>query len=118
MAAGEYGALPVTTREATAAKAEAAQIAGASAETSAEDVALAERLLSALGGPSNVQTAEHAAVTRLRFTVRDSRKADEGALKRAGVSGVMQPSDSVWHVIAGGRAAAVATALKDKLAAR
>jgi PTS system N-acetylglucosamine-specific IIC component len=115
MAAGEYGALSGAARAATAAKADTTLIAGASAEAGAEDVALAERLLSALGGPSNVQTAEHAAVTRLRFTVRDSRKGDEGALKRAGVSGVMRPSESVWHVIAGGRAAAVATALKDKL---
>jgi PTS system N-acetylglucosamine-specific IIC component len=118
MAAGEYGALSGTAQEATVARAEAAQIAGTSVQAGAEDVALAERLLSALGGPSNVQTAEHAAVTRLRFTVRDRRKADEGALKRAGVSGVMRPSDGVWHVIAGGRAAAVATALKDKLDAR
>lgn len=47
----------------------------------AEDVALAERLLSALGGPGNVQTAEHAAVTRLRFAVRDSRKAGEGGVE-------------------------------------
>lgn len=120
MAAGEYGALSGAgaAQEATAAKADTTLIAGASAEAGAEDVALADRLLSALGGPLNVQTAEHAAVTRLRFLVRDNRKADEGALKRAGVSGVMQPSDGVWHVIAGGRAAAIATALKDKLGAR
>lgn len=117
MAAGEYGAFSGAAQEAAAAKADTALIAGASAKAGAEDVALAERLLSALGGPANVQTAEHVAVTRLRFTVRDSRKADAGGLERAGVSGVMRPSDSVWHVIAGGRAAAVATALKDKLGA-
>jgi len=122
MASGEYGAFSGAAQGAPdvtpAVKTDVALIAGASAAASAEDVALAERLLAALGGPSNVQTAEHAAVTRLRFTVRDNGKTDEGALKRAGVNGVMRPGDSVWHVIAGGRAAAVATAIKDKLNAR
>ena len=42
------------------------------AEASAEDTEIAERLVRALGGPANVQKAEHVAVTRLRFVLRDT----------------------------------------------
>jgi phosphotransferase system IIB component len=55
--------------------------------------------------------AEHVAVTRLRFELRDSGRADQEALQRAGTAGVMKASENVWHVIAGERAPAIATAL-------
>jgi phosphotransferase system IIB component len=67
--------------------------------------------VNALGGPSNVQVAEHVAVTRLRFVLRDASRADQEALKRAGTAGVTKASENVWHVVAGQRAPAIAAAL-------
>ncbi len=92
----------------------AESISERSAQASAEDAAVARHLVSAFGGPSNVQVAEHVAVTRLRFVLRDGRRADEEALKRAGAAGVMKASENVWHVVAGQRAAAIAAALNLK----
>jgi phosphotransferase system IIB component len=68
--------------------------------------------VSAFGGSSNVQSAENVAVTRLRFVLRDGRRADEEELKSAGAGAVMKASENVWHVIAGHRAPAIAAALK------
>jgi PTS system N-acetylglucosamine-specific IIC component len=81
----------------------------------AEDAAVADNLVSAFGGPSNVMSATHVAVSRLRIELRDDAKADEGALKRAGVNGVAKAADNVWHVIAGQRAPAIAAAIKPTL---
>lgn len=67
--------------------------------------------MDAFGGSSNVEAAEHVAVTRLRFVVRDTGRADEKALKSAGAAGVMKASENVWHVIVGQRAPAIASAL-------
>jgi PTS system N-acetylglucosamine-specific IIC component len=111
MAGGEYGPLaPAVTA--------AAPVAGPDGSTaavpepaSAEDAAVAQRLVQALGGSANVATAEHIAVTRLRFEVRESGRADEAALQRAGAAGVTKVSASVWHVIAGPHAPAIASAL-------
>jgi PTS system N-acetylglucosamine-specific IIC component len=95
---------------------ETAKIASISEGRSAEvDSDLADRLLDALGGIANVQKAEHAAVTRLRFVLRVGGKADNEALKRSGAAGFVRMSDSVWHVIAGHQAAAVAAAVGAKL---
>jgi phosphotransferase system IIB component len=55
--------------------------------------------------------AEHVAVTRLRFVLRDAGRADQEALKRAGTAGVMKASENVWHVVAGRRTPAIAAAL-------
>jgi phosphotransferase system IIB component len=67
--------------------------------------------VNAFGGASNVQVAEHVAVTRLRFVLRDASRADQEALKRAGAAGVTKASENVWHVVAGQRAGAIAAAL-------
>jgi phosphotransferase system IIB component len=56
--------------------------------------------------------AENVAMTRLRFVLRDGRRADAEALKSAGAGAVMKASENVWHVIAGRRAPAIAAALK------
>jgi PTS system N-acetylglucosamine-specific IIC component len=79
---------------------------------------VADRLLDAFGGIANVQKAEHVAVTRLRFVLRDGGKADSEALERSGAAGLVKASDSVWHVIAGHQAAAVAAAVRAKLDSR
>jgi PTS system N-acetylglucosamine-specific IIC component len=81
-------------------------------------VCLCDRLLDAFGGIANVQKTEHVAVTRLRFVLRDGGKADSEALERSGAAGLVKASDSVWHVIAGHQAAAVAAAVRAKLDSR
>ena len=108
MASGEYAALGPAVESPTV-SVENAPISPDQA--SAEDTAVAQRLVHALGGSSNVEAAGHVAVTRLRFVVRDTGRADEGALKSAGAAGVMKASENVWHVIAGQRAPAIASAL-------
>lgn len=72
-------------------------------------------MLDACGGIANVQKTEHVAVTRLRFVLRDGGKADNEALKCSGTAGLVRASDSVWHVIAGHQAVAVAAAVGAKL---
>jgi N-acetylglucosamine PTS system EIICBA or EIICB component len=112
MAGGEYAAIGAAI-EKPAVSGE--KVSGPSQErpvpTGAEDAKVAHDLVSAFGGSSNVQLAEHVAVTRLRFVLRDGHQTDEEALKRIGVTGVMKASDNVWHVIAGQRAPAIAAAL-------
>ncbi|MGB8465848.1 MAG: glucose PTS transporter subunit EIIB, partial [Terrimicrobiaceae bacterium] len=110
MASGEYEALGPAVRT-PAVSGEDASISAPPDQASAEDTAVAKRLVQAFGGSSNVQTAEHVAVTRLRFVLRDTRGADREALKSAGTAGVMKASENVWHVIAGQRAPAIASAL-------
>jgi phosphotransferase system IIB component len=76
-----------------------------------EDAAIARRLVNAFGGSANVRVAEHVAVTRLRFVLREAGRVDQDGLKGAGTAGVMKVSENVWHVIAGQRAPAIAAAL-------
>jgi N-acetylglucosamine PTS system EIICBA or EIICB component len=80
-----------------------------------EEPDVADRLVNAFGGIANVQSAEHVAVTRLRFVLRDGNKADSEALKRSGAAGFARASETVWHVIAGRQARAVATAVGARL---
>ena len=110
MASGEYAPLGPAVQS-PAISVENASIPTQPDRASADDTAIAQRLVHAFGGSSNVEAAEHVAVTRLRFVVRDSGRADEEALKRAGAAGVMKASENVWHVIAGQRAPAIASAL-------
>ena len=113
MASGEYAAIgPAVQQPVTGGEKAAAPIAEQPDQPNAEDTAIAQRLVSALGGPANLQLAEQVAVTRLRFVLRDAGKADAEALKGAGAAGVMKASENVWHVIAGQRAAAIAAVLK------
>jgi PTS system N-acetylglucosamine-specific IIC component len=113
MAGGEYAAIgPAVQKPVVSGETAVGPISEEPVQASAEDAAAAQHLVSAFGGSSNVQVAENVAVTRLRFVLRDGRRADEGALKRAGAGSVMKASENVWHVIAGERAQAIAAALK------
>jgi N-acetylglucosamine PTS system EIICBA or EIICB component len=112
MASGEYAAVgPAVQRPVASGENVAPPIVDQPGQPNAEDTAIAQRLLEALGGRSNLQLAEQVAVTRLRFVLRDAGKADSEALKGAGAAGVMKASENVWHVIAGQRAAAIAAVL-------
>jgi len=116
MASGEYAAIgPAVQTPVTNGENATGPVSAGPVQTSAEDAAAAQHLVSAFGGSSNVQAAENVAVTRLRFVLRDGRRTDEEALKRAGAGSVMKASENVWHVIAGQRAPAIAAALKLKL---
>src|SRR6516164_9100380 len=112
MASGEYAAIgPAVEKPAVSAEPAPGPFPGRTAETSAEDAAVAQRLVNAFGGPSNVQAAEQVAVTRLRFVLGDASRTNQEALKLAGTAGVMKASENIWHVIAGQRAPAIAAAL-------
>ena len=116
MAGGEYAAIgPAVQKPAGNGETAVRPISEEPVQASAEDAAAAQHLVSAFGGSSNVEVAENVAVTRLRFVLRDGRRADEEALNRAGAGSVMKASENVWHIIAGQRAQAIAAALKPTL---
>ncbi len=116
MVSGEYAALGAAVHEPAVSTDNAAgPIFERPASATAEDATIAQHLVDAFGGSSNVQLAETVAVTRLRFVLRDGRQADEEALKRTGLTGVMKASENVWHIIAGQRAPAITAALQLKL---
>ena len=116
MASGEYAAIGPAVRKPVAnGETAAGPIFEGPVQASAENAVAAQHLVSAFGGSSNVQAAENVAVTRLRFVLRDGRRTDEEALKRAGAGDVMKASENVWHVIAGQRAPAIAAAIKLEL---
>jgi N-acetylglucosamine PTS system EIICBA or EIICB component len=118
MAGGQYEALaPAAAAPAVAAEPGPPSISDRPVGPSVEETEIAQRLVRAFGGSSNVQAAEHVAVTRLRVVLRDTGKADQEALQSAGAGSVMKASDNVWHVIAGQRAPAIAAALKLNLSA-
>jgi PTS system N-acetylglucosamine-specific IIC component len=106
MASGQYDA--IGPAESPAESREEAPIPAQLNEASAEDTADAQNLLRAFGGASNIERVEHVAVTRIRTVVRDPGRIDEAALESAVT---MKASENVWHVVAGQRAAAIATAL-------
>jgi PTS system N-acetylglucosamine-specific IIC component len=112
MASGEYAAIgPAVEKPAVSGEHAPEPISEMPVHASAEDTAVAQRLVNAFGGSSNVQAAEHVAVTRLRFVLRDASRADQEALKHAGAAGVVKASENVWHIVAGQRAPAIAAAL-------
>jgi PTS system N-acetylglucosamine-specific IIC component len=112
MATGEYAAMgPAVEKPAVGGQPTPGPVSERTVEAGAEDALVAQRLVNAFGGPSNVQAAEHVAVTRLRFVLRDASRTDQGALKLVGTAGVMKASENVWHVVAGQRASAIAAAL-------
>ena len=73
----------------------------------------AAAILAALGGASNIVSAEECALTRLRVELRDADLVKEGALTRAGALGVWRLPSGVVHVIVGEDAAALAAALAE-----
>jgi len=78
--------------------------------------AKARAILASLGGAANVQQAEAAAETRLRITVADAAKLDEGALEAAGVQGILRLPDNVLHLLVGLNADQYAAEIKAAMA--
>jgi len=117
----EYAGISTTAAQPVLAadEAKAPAISGLDSQSNGEEPGVAaDRLVDAFGGIGNVQLAEHLAVTRLRFVLRDGNKVDSEALKRSGAAGFSRVSEKVWHVIAGRQAAAVATAVDARLNSR
>ncbi len=61
----------------------------------------ARAILAGLGGSANVRQAEACAETRLRVTLEDAGRLDEGGLEKAGVQGIMRLEDGVLHLLVG-----------------
>lgn len=76
--------------------------------------AQAEKILSGLGGRSNIKTID-ACATRLRVEILSNDKVDEAALKNAGAVGVMNKMKGTVQVIVGTRAAQISDAVKQIL---
>ncbi|MFA6173209.1 MAG: PTS glucose transporter subunit IIBC [Kiritimatiellales bacterium] len=64
---------------------------------------IAAPLLAAMGGKANVNDVTACAHTRLRVTLRDSRKLDEKLCTGLGVRGVVRQPGGVFHLILGCR---------------
>jgi PTS system N-acetylglucosamine-specific IIC component len=105
---------PGLQAEEAAAKSAAPAVAS-EAKSLGNELAVADRLLNAFGGATNIKTAEHVAVTRIRFVLQEAGKIDTEGLKNSGVAGFTKASDNVWHVLAGQQAAAIAGAVGEKL---
>jgi PTS system N-acetylglucosamine-specific IIC component len=54
-----------------------------------------------LGGAGNLRGLSAVARTRLRVSVADDGKVDQGALREAGALGVMRAEAGTWHVLVG-----------------
>lgn len=62
--------------------------------------ATAATILAGLGGAENIANLDHCA-TRLRVTVKDYVKVSEATIKKAGVVGVVRPSQTAVQVVIG-----------------
>lgn len=72
--------------------------------------------VAALGGEANIVSVEPIAETRVRVEVKDASEVDAEALRRAGLSGVVEVSPGVWHLIAGLEADQYAAGMRRRLA--
>lgn len=84
--------------------------AGRSGDMSQEDIR-SRSILRGLGGPSNISDIDCCA-TRLRCTVHDAGKVDEGLLKSTGASGVIRKGQGV-QIIYGPKVTVIKSALDE-----
>jgi len=77
-----------------------------------DDLRAAAPIAMALGGASNIVSAEACALTRVRVQVVDPAKVNEAALRQTAVVGVMHLGGNVLHLIVGSKADGITTALK------
>ena len=76
-----------------------------------------ESIASALGGESNIVSAEACALTRVRVKVVNAALVDDAALRQSGVAGVMRLDANVLHLIVGPKADVIAAAVASQLRA-
>jgi glucose PTS system EIICB or EIICBA component len=103
---------------AVAAPAAAAQPTPAPTSVLDQDVLrTGESIASALGGESNIVSAEACALTRVRVKVVNAALVDDAALRQSGVAGVMRLDAGVLHLIVGPKADVIAAAVASQLRA-
>ncbi len=76
--------------------------------------ALAAQILAGLGGKENIESLDHC-VTRLRMEVKDNLQVDEAKIKRAGVAGIIRPSQTSVQVVIGPQVQFVADEMRKLL---
>lgn len=79
------------------------EIATSDGDTLGEDAevsAVASQIITGLGGEKNIDTIDYCA-TRLRVTTKEHTPVDEDEFKRAGVAGVIRPSQKNVQVVIG-----------------
>ncbi|GAB2510089.1 PTS system glucose-specific EIICBA component [Corynebacterium atrinae] len=74
--------------------------AGATLDEDAEVSDVARQIIAGLGGEGNINSIDHC-TTRLRVTTKDYVKVDEGEIRKAGVAGVIRPSQNNVQVVIG-----------------
>jgi PTS system glucose-specific IIC component len=72
--------------------------------------------LAALGGASNVERIDACAETRLRVVLRDDTRANESALRAAGIEAVIKLPNRTFHLLAGLNADQYAAEMRGQLA--
>ncbi|USR79219.1 N-acetylglucosamine-specific PTS transporter subunit IIBC [Arcanobacterium pinnipediorum] len=82
----------------------------------AEFAGMASTVIAGLGGVSNIESIDYCA-TRLRTVVKDEVKVDEGAIKSAGVAGIIRPSQRSVQVVVGPQVQFVYDEVADQLRA-
>ena len=75
---------------------------------------MAAQILKGLGGKENIDSLDHC-VTRLRVVVKDNVAVSESEIKKAGISGVIRPSQKAVQVIVGPQVQFVNDELKKML---
>jgi PTS system glucose-specific IIC component len=72
--------------------------------------------LAALGGAANVERIDACAETRLRVVLRDDTRANESALRSAGIEAVIKFPNRTFHLLAGLNADQYAAEMRGQLA--
>ena len=65
-----------------------------------DSATVARQVIKGLGGASNIDTIDYCA-TRLRVTINDYTQVKESEIKKAGVAGVIRPSQKNVQVVIG-----------------
>ena len=74
--------------------------ASAALASDADTSTVASQIIAGLGGAQNIESIDYCA-TRLRTTVKDYTAVKEGEIKKAGVAGVIRPSQKAVQVVIG-----------------
>ena len=101
--------------EAAMGAAAAGQAAVISVEPDSEAARKAADMIIALGGRTNILTADAVALTRLRIEVTNNERVDEEALQAAGVDGILRLPGGKLHLLVGLNAEQYAGEMKQQL---
>ena len=88
--------------------------ADATLDADADVLATADQIIKGLGGAENIKLVDYC-TTRLRCTVDDYVKVKESEIKKAGIAGVIRPSQTSVQVVVGPQVQFVYDAVADRL---